>query len=102
MLLILIPPLPAVQFLDLKVWVEVEDNALRGLGGCDDPAAVLMGRIFQRVAGSGDVAGISGVKVAPAWLRCWKDRDREEEHKLYYLNLVQLTHYQFLLVSWSV
>lgn len=55
------PPLPAVQFLNFKVRVKVEDDALRSFGGCDDPAAVLMGRILQRVAGSGDVAGIGGI-----------------------------------------
>lgn len=57
----LVPPLPAVQFLDLKVRVEVEDDALWGLGGCDDPAAALMGWVLQRVAGGGDVASGGGV-----------------------------------------
>lgn len=55
------PLLPAVQFLNFKVWVKVEDDALRGFRGCDDPAAVLMGWILQRVAGSGDVASIGGI-----------------------------------------
>lgn len=58
---ILTLPVPAVQFLDLKVWVEVEDDALRGLGRRDDPAAVLVGWILQWVSGSGDVASVSGV-----------------------------------------
>lgn len=53
--------LPAVQFLYLKVRVEVEDDALRRLRGCDDPATVLVRRVLQRVAGGGDVAGVAGI-----------------------------------------
>lgn len=94
-----IPPLPAVQFLDLKVWVEVEHDALQGLGGRDDPAAVLKRWILQRVAGSGDVAGVGGVQVASTLLRCWMDREEEEGHEFYCFNLAQLTHGHFLVVS---
>lgn len=54
-------PSPAIQFLYFKVGIEVEDNALRRLRGCDDPATVLMGGIFQRVARCGDVAGVACV-----------------------------------------
>lgn len=53
--------LPAVQFLYLKVWVEVEDDALRRLGGCDDPATVLVRWVLQWVARGGDVARIAGI-----------------------------------------
>lgn len=53
--------LPAVQLLDLKVRVEVEDDALRRLGGCDDPATVLVRRVLQWVARGGDVTGVAGV-----------------------------------------
>lgn len=53
--------LPAVQFLYLKVRIEVEDDALRRFRGCDDPAAVLMRWVLKGVAGGGDVAGIAGV-----------------------------------------
>lgn len=68
-------PSPAVQLLDLKVRVEVEDDALRRLGGRDDPAAVLIGRILVRVAGGGDVSGVAGVQVAAARLRRWKETE---------------------------
>lgn len=53
------PSLPAVQLLYLKVRVEVENDALGRLGGRDDPAAVLMRRVLERVAGCGDVSGVA-------------------------------------------
>lgn len=56
-----IPSLPAVQFLYFKVRIEVENDALRRLGGCDDPATVLVRWVLQWVAGCGDVAGITSI-----------------------------------------
>lgn len=59
--------------------VEVEDDALRCLRRRDDPAAVLVRRVLQRVARGRDVAGVAGVQVAAAWLRgCgWADTEQE-------------------------
>lgn len=68
--------LPAVQLLNLKVRVEVKDDALRRLRRCDDPTAVLVGRVLQRVAGSRDVAGVTGIQVATARLRSCGGGDR--------------------------
>lgn len=51
----------AVQPLDLKVRVEVEDDALRRLRRCDDPVAVLVRRVLQRVTWGGDVARLGGI-----------------------------------------
>lgn len=67
----------AVQPLYLKVWVEVEDDALRRLRRGDDPAAALVRRVLQRVAGRGDVAGVAGVQVASARLGRWMGIGRE-------------------------
>lgn len=72
-----VQPLPAVQFLYLKVRVEVEDDALRRLRRGDDPAAALVRRVLQRVAGRGDVAGVAGVQVAAARLGRWMGIGRE-------------------------
>lgn len=41
----------AVEPLNLEVRVEVEDDALRGLRRLDDPVAVLMRRVLQRITG---------------------------------------------------
>lgn len=61
--------LPAVQLLYFKVRVEVEHNPLRTFWRGDDPAAILMGGILQRVAGGGDVACVCGIQVAATCLR---------------------------------
>lgn len=61
------------------MWVEVEDDALRRLRRRDDPAAVLVRRVLQRVAGGGDVAGVAGVQVAAARLRGCGGRRQSEE-----------------------
>lgn len=71
------PVLLAVQPLDLKVRVEVEDDALRGLRCRDDPVAVLVRRVLQRITGGGDVTGLAGIQDASTFCRC--DRDRGEE-----------------------
>lgn len=63
----LLPPLPglpvllAVEPLDLKVRVEVEDDALRGLWRCDDPVAVLVWGVLQRITRGGDITGLAGI-----------------------------------------
>lgn len=72
------PPLPvllAVQPLDLKVRIEVKDDALRRLRRCNDPVAVLVGRVLQGVTRGGDVARLAGIKDATALCCC--DGDRE-------------------------
>lgn len=65
-----LPVLLAVQPLDLKVGVEVEDDALRGLRRRDDPVAVLVGRVLQRITGGGDVARLAGIEDASALRHC--------------------------------
>lgn len=57
--------------------VEVEDDALQGLGRRDDPAAVLVRRVLQWVARGGDVAGFTGIEIATAWLRRCVERERK-------------------------
>lgn len=61
--------LPAVQFLDLKVRVKVQDDALQGLWSCNDPAAVLVRRVLERVPGRGDVPSVAGIKKTAARFR---------------------------------
>lgn len=56
-----LPVLLAVEPLDLKVGVEVEDNALRGLWRRDDPVAVLVWGVLQRIARGGDITGLAGI-----------------------------------------
>lgn len=63
------PPVPvllAVQPFDLKVGVEVEDNALRGLRRRDDPVTVLVRRVLQGITGGSDVAGLAGIQDTAA------------------------------------
>lgn len=55
---------------DFEVRVEVEDDLLVGLGGVDDPLAVLVGGVVIGVPRGGDVPGILGVQATPAWLSC--------------------------------
>lgn len=54
--------------------VEVEDDALRGLRRRDDPVAVLVRRVLQRITWGGDVTRLAGIEDAPALGHC--DRDR--------------------------
>lgn len=51
----------AVQSLDLKVRVEVEDNALWGLRRCDDPVTVLVRWVLEWIARGGDVSRLAGI-----------------------------------------
>lgn len=70
------PPalLLAVQPLDLEVWVEVEDDALRRLRRRDDPVAVLVRRVLQGIARGGDVARLAGIEDASTLRHCDGDR----------------------------
>lgn len=71
------PVLLAVQPLDLKVRVEVEDDALRRLRRRDDPVTVLVRRVLQRITGGGDVAGLAGIVDASTLRHCDGDRAGE-------------------------
>lgn len=73
------PVLLAVQPLDLKVWVEVEDDALRGLRRRDDPVTVLVRRVLQRITWGGDVTRLAGVEDAAALRCCDSDSEGETE-----------------------
>lgn len=55
------PVLLAVEPLDLKVRVEVEDDALRGLWRRNDPVAVLVWGVLQRITRGGDITGLAGI-----------------------------------------
>lgn len=70
----------AVQPLYLKVWVEVEDDALRRLRRRDDPVTVLVRRVLQRITGGGDVTGLAGIKEASALRRCERERYGRVRH----------------------
>jgi len=66
----------AVEPLDLKVRVEVEGDALRGLGRCDGPVAVLVRGVLQRITRGSDVTGHGGINDASANWNCGEDRNR--------------------------
>lgn len=86
-----VPILLAVQPLDLKVWVEVEDDALRGLRCRDDPVTVLVWRVLQRVTGGGDVTRLAGIKDASTLWSCWRVTrvgHRENNEHVFNLNIV--------------
>lgn len=59
---------PAVESFQLKMWVEVEHDALAGFRGRDLPFAVLVRRVLRRVTGWSDVTRVAGVEVSATLL----------------------------------